>query len=277
MKGCVFNVTPMKTDVQVYESQFGKIRVVVIDGVPWFVGKDIAECLGYERDSKAVVDHVDEEDRRMGDGKTQSQFGIELGQRGGWLVNESGMYSLALFSKLATAKPFKRWVTSEVLPSIRKTGSYTVNTQIPKLTPNPKYRSRMIGTAIRDIGKTADSLEKVFGVRHSMALNSATDLIGKAYGFDVEPVKKLIPTEESPDSLNPAKIGAELGGVSANKVNKWLEKLGFQSKIGGDWKLTDKGKQYGSAIPYTNNHNGHSGYRLMWSEEVIPLLKNMNK
>ena len=129
---------------------------------------------------------------------------------------------------------------------------------LPKLTPNPKYRSRMIGTAIRDIGKTADSLEKVFGVRHSMALNSATDLIGKAYGFDVEPVKKLIPSEESPDSLNPAKIGTELGGVSANKVNKWLEKLGFQSKIGGDWKLTDSGKQYGSAVPYTNNDNGHS-------------------
>ena len=148
---------------------------------------------------------------------------------------------------------------------------------MPKLTPNPKYRSRMIGTAIRDIGKTADSLEKVFGVRHSMALNSATDLIGKAYGFDVEPVKKLIPPEEHPDSLNPAKIGTELGGVSANKVNKWLEKLGFQSKIGGDWKLTDSGKQYGSAVPYTNNYNGHSGYRVMWSEKVIPLLRDMKE
>ena len=273
MKGRVFHV--LSTDVQVYESQFGKIRVVVIDGVPWFVGKDIAECLGYTDVAHAILDHVDEEDRV--NSKTQGQNNPEFGQRGAWLVNESGMYSLALSSTLATAKPFKRWITSEVLPSIRKTGSYTVNTQIPKLTPNPKYRSRMIGTAIRDIGKTADSLEKVFGVRHSMALNSATDLIGKAYGFDVEPVKKLIPPEESPDSLNPAKIGAELGGVSANKVNKWLEKLGFQSKIGGDWKLTDKGKQYGSAIPYTNNHNGHSGYRLMWSEEVIPLLKNMNK
>ena len=264
-------MTPMKTDVQVYESQFGKIRVVVIDGVPWFVGKDIAECLGYKDTADAIKKHVDDEDKGVGEMPTPG------GTQKMHIVNESGMYSLALSSTLPTAKPFKRWVTSDVLPSIRKTGSYTVNTQIPKLTPNPKYRSRMIGTAIRDIGKTADSLEKVFGVRHSMALNSATDLIGKAYGFDVEPVKKLIPPEESPDSLNPAKIGAELGGVSANKVNKWLEKLGFQSKIGGDWKLTDKGKQYGSAIPYTNNHNGHSGYRLMWSEEVIPLLKNMNK
>lgn len=145
--------------------------------------------------------------------------------------------------------------------------------QVPKLTPNPKYRSRMIGTAIRDIGKTAESMEAVFGVRHSMALNCATDLIGSAYGFDVDPVKKLIPAEENPDSLNPAKIGTELGGVSARKVNKLLEKAGFQCKVGGDWKLTDRGKQYGSALPYTNNRNGHKGYRVMWSEKVIPLLK----
>ena len=244
----------------------------MVDGVPWFVGKDLADCLGYTNPQKAIRDHVDEEDRR-GEQIVHPQGGTQETV----VVNESGMYSLALSSKLSTAKAFKRWITSEVLPSIRKTVSYTVNMQIPKVTPNPKYRSRMIGTAIRDIGKTADSLEKVFGVRHSMALNSATDLIGKAYGFDVEPVKKLIPPEESPDSLNPAKIGAELGGVSANKVNKWLEKLGFQFKIGGDWKLTDKGKEYGSAMPYTNNHNGHSGYRVMWSEKVIPLLKNMNK
>ena len=262
----------MNKEVQVYESQFGKVRVVMIDGVPWFVGKDLAEALGYSDTNKAVAMHVDDEDKKLND-KTSSSFG----QRGATLVNESGMYSLALFSKLPTAKPFRRWITSEVLPSIRKTGSYSVKQEILKLTPNPKYRSRMIGTAIRDIGKTADSLEKVFGVRHSMALNSATDLIGKAYGFDVEPVKKLIPPEESPDSLNPAKIGTGLGGVSANKVNKWLEKLGFQSKIGGDWKLTDSGKQYGSAVPYTNNYNGHSGYRVMWSEKVIPLLRDMNK
>jgi prophage antirepressor-like protein len=258
----------MDKEVQVYESKFGKVRVVMIDGVPWFVGKDLAECLGYADTFGALKKHVDDED------KQNCQNDSFESPRGLTVVNESGMYSLALFSKLPTAKPFRRWITSEVIPSIRKTGSYSVKGEIPKLTPNPKYRSRMIGTAIRDIGKTAENMEKVFGVRHSMALNCATDLIGSAYGFDVEPVKKLIPAEEQPDSLNPAKIGAELGGVSATKVNKLLEKLGFQFKAGGDWKLTDEGKQYGSAMPYTNNHNGHKGYRVMWSDKVIPLVRN---
>ena len=114
-------------DIQIFENpEFGKVRTVVINDEPWFVGKDVAESLGYERESKAVVDHVDEDDREMVDGKTQSCFGIELGQRGGWIINESGMYSLALSSKLSTAKKFKHWVTSEVLPSIRKTGSYNL-------------------------------------------------------------------------------------------------------------------------------------------------------
>ena len=79
------------------------------------MGKDVAEVLGYERTTKAVVDHVDEEDRMNIDRETQSQFGIELGQRGGWIVNESGLYSLILSSKLPSAKQFKRWVTGEVL------------------------------------------------------------------------------------------------------------------------------------------------------------------
>ena len=82
-------------DIQIFENpEFGKVRTVVINDEPWFVGKDVAEALGYERESKAVVDHVDEDDREMVDGKTQSCFGIELGQRGGWIINESGMYSL---------------------------------------------------------------------------------------------------------------------------------------------------------------------------------------
>lgn len=115
----------MNTSIQTFQnSDFGSIRTLTINDEPWFVGKDVAEILGYERPTKSVVDHVDEDDRLMLDGKTQSQFGIELGQRGGWLINESGLYSLILSSKLPTAKQFKRWVTSEVLPSIHKHGGY---------------------------------------------------------------------------------------------------------------------------------------------------------
>jgi len=112
-------------NVMVFENnEFGKIRTVAIDGEPWLVGKDVAVVLGYERSTKAVTDHVDEDDRMLINGKTQSQIGIELGQRGGWLINESGLYALILSSKLPGAKKFKHWVTSEVLPSIRKHGGY---------------------------------------------------------------------------------------------------------------------------------------------------------
>ena len=99
--------------------EFGSIRTVTIESEPWLVGKDVAEVLGYTNPSKALADHVDTED------KLNNETLLSLGQRGGWLINESGLYSLIMSSKLPTAKKFKRWVTSEVLPSIRKTGSYS--------------------------------------------------------------------------------------------------------------------------------------------------------
>lgn len=120
-------VTGGDAAIRVFTSpEFGRIRAVEINGEPWLVGKDVAEILGYERCTKAIVDRVDVEDRIMLDSKTQSQIGIELGQRGGWVINESGLYSLILSSKLPTAKQFKRWVTAEVLPALRKHGTYTV-------------------------------------------------------------------------------------------------------------------------------------------------------
>jgi len=100
--------------------QFGSIRTVLIDGIPYFAGKDVAEMLGYERPTKATVDRVDEDDRVMIDAKAQSQLGLDLGQRGGWIINESGLYSLIFSSKLPTAKEVKTWITSEVLPAARK-------------------------------------------------------------------------------------------------------------------------------------------------------------
>ena len=115
----------MENKIQVFSNEeFGKVRTLLIDNEPWFVGKDVAEVLGYTDVSHTILDHVDEEDRV--NSKTQGHFNPELGQRGSWLINESGLYSLILSSKLPTAKKFKRWVTSEVLPAIRKTGSYNL-------------------------------------------------------------------------------------------------------------------------------------------------------
>ena len=106
-------------DLQIFNNdEFGEIRTVVIEGEPWFVGKDVAEALGYVDPNKAIAMHVDSED------KLYDNSSSSLGQRGGWLISESGLYNLVFCSRLAEAKRFKRWVTSEVLPSIRKTGGY---------------------------------------------------------------------------------------------------------------------------------------------------------
>lgn len=94
-----------------------EVRTVEISGQPWFVGKDVAEVLGYTNPQKAIRDHVDQEDRTVNESFTVHGTPIAL-------INESGLYSLVMSSKLSTAKQFKRWVTSEVLPSIRKTGGY---------------------------------------------------------------------------------------------------------------------------------------------------------
>lgn len=106
-----------------------EVRTVTIDNEPYFVGKDIANILGYQNASKALSDHVDDDD------KLNNKSLSSLGQRGGWLINESGLYSLILSSKLPQAKEFKRWVTSEVLPTIRKHGMYATE----QLLDNPDF------------------------------------------------------------------------------------------------------------------------------------------
>ena len=106
-------------DIKIWENpEFGELRIVDMNGEPWMVGKDVAQALGYQNASKALNDHVDPED------KLNNESLLSLGQRGGWLINESGLYSLVLSSKLPGAKRFRRWVTGEVLPSIRKDGGY---------------------------------------------------------------------------------------------------------------------------------------------------------
>lgn len=111
-------------ELQIFKNEeFGEIRSLSINNEPWFVGKDVAATLAYNEPHKAITRHVDEDDRM------KHPITDELGRsQETWLINESGLYSLILSSKLPTAKKFKRWVTSEVLPAIRKTGSYQIPT-----------------------------------------------------------------------------------------------------------------------------------------------------
>lgn len=111
----------MSDSLRVFNNEeFGTIRTVMIDGEPWFVGKDVAEALGYTNPRDALSKHVDDEDKKT--------VAIRDGIRGNpniTVINESGVYSLILSSKLPNAKKFKRWVTAEILPSVRQTGSYS--------------------------------------------------------------------------------------------------------------------------------------------------------
>ena len=128
----------MSNEIKIFENEeFGSVRTMEINGEPYFVGKDVAEILGYANTSKALIDHVDDED------KLNNETLSSLGQRGGWLINESGLYSLILSSKLSNAKKFKRWVTSEILPAIRKTGSYSIQSKPDSYTiEDPAARAR---------------------------------------------------------------------------------------------------------------------------------------
>ena len=128
----------MSNEIKIFENEeFGSVRTMEINGVPYFVGKDVAEILGYSNSRKAIADHVDEEDKNtvtIRDGK---------GNPNQTVINESGLYSLILSSKLPNAKKFKRWVTSEVLPAIRKTGSYYIQSKPDSYTiEDPAARAR---------------------------------------------------------------------------------------------------------------------------------------
>lgn len=105
---------------------FGSVRIIDKGGQPWFVGKDVADILGYSNSSKAIPQHVDEEDRQKQNLPTAQNGKLVAAS---WLINESGLYSLILSSKMPKAKEFRRWVTSEVIPAIRKTGGYIVGSE----------------------------------------------------------------------------------------------------------------------------------------------------
>lgn len=140
-------------EIRIFKSEeFGEIRTVEIGGEPWFVGKDVAETLGYERPTKAVSDHVDGEDRD--EVPIQDLIGRMQNTA---IINESGLYSLILSSKLPSAKAFKRWVTSEVLPSIRKHGGY-INGQA-EMSPE-----ELMAKALQVAQKTLEEREARIGV-----------------------------------------------------------------------------------------------------------------
>lgn len=124
-------VPPATAPTTYHHEQFGDLKVIMLDGEPWFIGKEVAEKLGYSNTQKSIRDHVDNED------KLAERIVLSGQHRETILINESGLYSLILKSKLPLAKQFKRWVTSEVLPSIRKHGAYMTTDTLQKVMNDP--------------------------------------------------------------------------------------------------------------------------------------------
>lgn len=141
------------SNLQIFENEeFGEIRTVTIDNEPWFVGKDVAEALGYLKARNAISAHVSDEDKK--DAPIQ---GAQGGTQNMTIINESGLYALIFGSKLESAKRFKRWVTSEVLPSIRKTGSY-------QRLMSPEEMMRVQLGMIDNIGDRVSKLENTMNI-----------------------------------------------------------------------------------------------------------------
>lgn len=257
-------------NIKIYENpEFGKVRTTQINGEPYFVGKDVAEILGYVNSSKAVLTHVDDEDKAfvMIDIADSQNGNVPAGQTKTAIINESGLYSLILSSKLPKAKEFKRWVTSEVLPSIRKHGVYAVD----EILADPDTLIAAL-TELKAEREAKRQLETTVAVQ----TQQISELQPKASYYDVIlNCKDLVSTTEI----------AKDYGKSAKWLNALLHELGVQFKQGGIWLLYQKYAECGYTSTRTHNYldnsgNTHAKVHTYWTQKgrifIYDLLKSRN-
>ena len=236
-----------------------EIRTLLINDEPYFVGKDVAQTLGYKNTRKALIDHVDEEDKGVTNRDTLG------GKQDLTIINESGLYSLILKSKLPSAKKFKRWVTSEVLPTIRKHGMYATE----DLLNNPDLLIQ-VATQLKE--------ERT---NRLIAEQRVNELQPKADYYD-----KILANK----SLMTISVIAKNYGMSANKMNQTLHKLGVQYKQGKTWLLyskhQDKGWTHTEMLevagtdklqPSTKwTQKGHIAlYELLKKNDILPTIERL--
>lgn len=263
-------------DIKIFENaEFGSVRTLEVNGEPYFVGKDVAEILGYERATKAVADHVDTEDRD----EVPIQDSIGRMQNTP-VINESGLYSLILSSKLPKAKEFKHWVTSEVLPSIRKHGAYMTDDVLRRAITEPDFLIQL-ATELKEEQEKRRALESTVAVQSQQI----TELQPKASYYDV--------VLNSKDLLSIGKIAKDFG-KSAVWLNKWLHEQGVQYKQGEIWLLYQKYAEQGYTNTKTQTYNGNDGavhtkvhtywtqkgrlfiYDLLKTNGILPLIERTN-
>jgi len=255
-------------EIKIFENtEFGSIRTLEIDGEPYLGGTDVANILGYTNPQKAIRDHVDEEDKTVNDSFTVNGTRCIL-------INESGLYSLILSSKLPTAKQFKRWVTSEVLPSIRKTGMYATD----ELLNNPDLAIKAF-TALKEEREKTKALTETVAIQQQQIL----ELKPKASYYDV--------VLNCKDLLSTTEIAKDYG-KSARWLNELLHELKVQFKQGNKiWLLYQKYANKGYTSTKTQTYNGNDGevhtkvhtywtqkgrlfiYGLLKAKDILPLIE----
>ena len=239
-------------NLQIFENpDFGQVRMVMIEDNPYFVGKDVAEILGYKNPNEAIQDHVDNEDKFL-----RSSMGSEMlklfssvkdiqnkfGRQDNWFINESGVYALVFSSKLPKAKEFKRWVTSEVLPAIRKHGAYMTEQTVEKALNSPDFLIQLATNLKKEQEARQEAEAKNFKLEHEVVgLNEKiSELKPKA-----DYVDRIL---KSTSLVTTTQIAKDYG-MGAPTFNKKLKELKVQHNVGGQWVLTYKyqGKGYASS------------------------------
>lgn len=220
----------MEQQIQVFENEaFGRVRALEIDGLPWFVGRDVTEILGYSNGSRDLNRHVDEEDRQNYRNGT-----LEKSNRGVTIINESGLYSLILSSKLPQAKAFRRWITTEVLPSIRRHGAYLTEDTLEKALHSPSFTAELLNNLL---------LQR----EENTVLRECIEILApKARYYD-----RIL---QSKNAVQVSVIAKDYG-MTAVFFNRLLHDLGLQYKLGSTWLLYQSyaGKGYTCSRTYQVN------------------------
>lgn len=207
----------MTNDIQIFDNpEFGKIRTMECFGNPYFVGKDVAQVLGYSNPQKAIRDHVDEEDKTVNDLFTVNGTSPVL-------VNESGLYSLILSSKMPKARQFKHWITSEVLPAIRKHGAYMTSDTAERILADPDFIIRLATNFKQERQRRMQAEGQV-----SQLSAQVSDLKPKADYCDIILASK--------SAVTITQIAADYN-MSAKAMNNKLHELGIQWKVNDQWIL----------------------------------------
>ena len=252
----------MNANVQIFSNpQFGNVRTLEINNAPYFVGNDVATCLGYAKPRNAISQHVDNEDALKWGVPDNQGFIQET-----VVINESGVYSLVFGSKLPTAKDFKRWVTKEVLPSIRKTGGYIATKEDDTVD---EIMARALIVANATLAKREERIKNLQeeNARQGETINLLTNEVTQS----APKIKCFNEYISSEGTYTTTQIAKEYGW-GAETLNKKLKEMGIQYKQNGQWLLTAKydGKGYTKSIPRTYTRlDGSTGTQMqtVWTSK----------